>query len=148
MKWFLIVPATLIILVVVYFSILGVKSRAGSAPGPVDGQLQPCGPKPNSVCSMPGNDDQHLVDAFDYMPLSELALVIREMGGDVVVEQDDYIASEFRSGLFGFVDDLELQVGKNSAVIHVRSASRVGYSDMGVNRQRVETLRNRLGEHR
>ncbi|MCV6609409.1 MAG: DUF1499 domain-containing protein [Amphritea sp.] len=148
MKWFLIVPATLIILVVVYFSILGVKSRAGSAPGPVDGQLQPCDPKPNSVCSMPGNDDQHAVEALDYMPLSELALVIREMGGEVVVEQDNYIASEFRSGLFGFVDDLELQVDKNSAVIHVRSASRVGYSDMGVNRQRVETLRNLVGERR
>ena len=56
-----------------------------------------------------------------------------------------YIHAEFTSLVFRFVDDLELLLDSEAGVIHVRSASRVGRSDLGANRRRVEDLRRRLG---
>lgn len=58
-----------------------------------------------------------------------------------VVEDDTYWHIEFRSRLFRFVDDVEFLFDLEQKLIHVRSASRVGYSDLGVNRKRVERIR-------
>lgn len=63
---------------------------------------------------------------------------------DVVTATDAYLHAECRSPILGFVDDLELSLRPREAQIQVRSASRVGYSDFGVNRRRVEDLRKRL----
>lgn len=52
--------------------------------------------------------------------------------------------AEFTSALFGFVDDVEFLIDDTAKVIHVRSASQVGYYDLGVNRQRVNNLRSRF----
>jgi uncharacterized protein (DUF1499 family) len=60
----------------------------------------------------------------------------------IVTEQADYIHAEFTSVIFRFVDDVEFLADDLKKLIHVRSASRVGYSDFGVNRRRVETIRN------
>jgi uncharacterized protein (DUF1499 family) len=62
----------------------------------------------------------------------------------VVEETADYLHAECRSTVFGFVDDLELQLRPGEGAIAVRSASRLGYSDLGVNRSRVENLRASL----
>ncbi len=62
----------------------------------------------------------------------------------IVEETEDYLHAECRSALFGFVDDLELQLRPSESIIAVRSASRLGYSDFGVNRRRVEALRESL----
>ena len=59
-------------------------------------------------------------------------------------ETDDYLHAECRSALFGFVDDLELHLRASDGIIAVRSASRLGYGDLGVNRRRVESLRSAL----
>ncbi len=59
----------------------------------------------------------------------------------VTETRPDYLRAEFRSRVFRFVDDVEFLVDEHSRVIHVRSASRVGYSDLGVNRKRIESLR-------
>jgi uncharacterized protein (DUF1499 family) len=64
----------------------------------------------------------------------------------IVKTTDRYLHAECKSRLFGFVDDLELQLDREAGVIAIRSASRVGYSDLGVNRRRVETLRQKLKE--
>jgi len=61
-----------------------------------------------------------------------------------VKETSDYLHAECRSAWFGFVDDLELHLRPSEASIAVRSASRLGYSDLGVNRRRVEDLRASL----
>jgi len=74
--------------------------------------------------------------------LTELKDVIQRMGGEIVDDQDAYLAATFSSGLFGFVDDLEIRVDRPAGLIHVRSASRVGHGDAGVNRKRVERLRS------
>jgi uncharacterized protein (DUF1499 family) len=56
----------------------------------------------------------------------------------------DDIHAEFRSRVFGFVDDVEFFFPAGQRVIHVRSASRTGYSDFGVNRKRIERMRRQL----
>ncbi len=62
----------------------------------------------------------------------------------IVTESPEYLHAECRSSVFGFVDDLELQLRPSDGIIAVRSASRLGHSDFGVNRKRIETLRNAL----
>ena len=59
---------------------------------------------------------------------------------------DEYIHAECTSAVFGFVDDLELHLRPQEKLIAVRSAARLGYSDLGVNRKRVESLRAALRE--
>ena len=62
----------------------------------------------------------------------------------MVVADENFLHVEFRSAVFGFVDDVEFLFDDGNKVIHVRSASRVGYYDFGVNRRRVEELRKRF----
>lgn len=59
----------------------------------------------------------------------------------IATREPNYLHVEFRSSLFGFVDDVEFLADEAANVIHVRSASRIGYSDGGTNRRRVEMLR-------
>ena len=70
--------------------------------------------------------------------------ILSQMGGEVVVQQEHYVAATFSSPLFGFIDDFELRFDPATGQLHVRSASRVGYSDGGVNRKRVNQFRQRL----
>jgi uncharacterized protein (DUF1499 family) len=58
----------------------------------------------------------------------------------IASQTDDYVHAEFRSRLFGFVDDVEFLFDDDTAIVHFRSASRSGYSDMGVNRQRMTAI--------
>jgi uncharacterized protein (DUF1499 family) len=60
---------------------------------------------------------------------------------NIVTEQEHYIHAEFTSAIFRFVDDAEFYIDDAQKVIHVRSAARLGYSDFGVNRKRMETIR-------
>lgn len=65
-------------------------------------------------------------------------------GTRIVLQRNGYIHAEFFSALFGFVDDVEFFFPADEPVIHVRSASRKGYYDFGVNRRRIEGLRQKL----
>jgi len=146
MKTALVTLSVLMLALIVLFFILGVMSKSGKAPGLTEGRLSQCPDKPNCVCSEPGNDAGHSIEPIripgnsTLEPLSVLKQVIRDMGGTVQAESDDYLAATFSSPVFGFVDDLEIRVDAPQSVIHVRSASRVGHSDMGVNRKRTELL--------
>ena len=121
---------------------LGQYSRRGSAPGLVEGTLAPCPGSPNCVSSEDGTPRAERVrplarDAWDKLPAAIAAL-----GGTVTQQGPDYIAAEFASPTFGFVDDLELRRGEDA--VHLRSAARVGYSDNGVNAARLADQRARL----
>ena len=74
--------------------------------------------------------------------LVRLKTIIREMGGSIQAEKPDYLAATFTSSIFRFVDDLEIRIDTGQKMIHLRSASRVGRGDGGVNRKRVERLKN------
>ncbi|MCG6900923.1 MAG: DUF1499 domain-containing protein [Gammaproteobacteria bacterium] len=149
MKTALISLSLLVVAFIVLFLILGVLSKSGKAPGLVAGRLPNCPDKPNCVNSEQGEDAAHLIEPLAILDDDRAAAVhvlkdvIREMGGRIEAESDDYLAATFSSAIFGFVDDLEIRVDSRGKVIHLRSSSRVGHSDMGVNRKRTELLRKR-----
>ncbi len=64
----------------------------------------------------------------------------------IITESENYLHVECTSFLFRFVDDLEILLDDQQKLIHFRSASRVGYSDLGVNRQRVELIKEKLSQ--
>lgn len=105
-----------------------------------------CPTAPNCVSSL-AEEPQHAVQPLTFggnvhAAWERLKSVVENLPRtDVVVEEPDYLAAECSSRLFGFVDDLEFQLDAHDSVIHMRSASRVGYSDLGVNRRRVERVR-------
>jgi uncharacterized protein (DUF1499 family) len=73
--------------------------------------------------------------------LARLRAVITAMPrARIVTSDDNYLHAEFTSALFRFVDDVEFFLDREQRVIHFRSASRVGKSDLGVNRQRMQVI--------
>jgi uncharacterized protein (DUF1499 family) len=140
------VVAILAAVVLVRFAMLGHGSKLGQAPGLLSGALSPCPDKPNCVCSEFGEAAAHYISPLDYSGASrekawgDILQIVRELGGEIVVANDEYIASTFASSLFGFIDDVECRLEPSQKRIQIRSASRVGYSDLGVNRKRLETL--------
>jgi uncharacterized protein (DUF1499 family) len=74
--------------------------------------------------------------------LEALLRVISEQARATIIEQSDhYLHVEFKSKYFRFVDDVEFYLPNNDPIIHIRSASRVGHSDLGVNRKRMNHVR-------
>jgi len=109
------------------------------------GRLKPCPSSPNCVstqATVPGQQMAPLPYRGDRIRSRQLILaIVGAMPRTTIVSQtDDYIHVEFRSRLFGFVDDVAFLFDDEGAVIHFRSASRSGYSDMGVNRKRMEGI--------
>jgi uncharacterized protein (DUF1499 family) len=62
----------------------------------------------------------------------------------LVTQTDTYLHAEFATAVFRFIDDVEFYVDETAGVVHFRSASRVGYSDLGVNRRRMEGVREKF----
>lgn len=120
---------------------------AGERPADVGvGRLAPCPGTPNCVASQAA-DASHAIAPLRYRgdptaAMRRLADAAAGLpGARVVTARPDYLHVEYVSRVMGFVDDLEAVPGA-SGVIDVRSASRVGRSDFGVNRERVEALRS------
>lgn len=109
-----------------------------------NGKLAPCPNTPNCVNSQSG-DEQAKIDPLPAVPISQLKAVVESMERTkIITETDDYLYAEFASKLMGFVDDVEFYLDREADVIHVRSASRLGQSDLGVNRVRVQAIRANL----
>jgi len=143
----LIIIASIVLLVIIALIILGLMSHSGAPYGLAEGRLKQCPDRPNCVSSEFVSDTEHYIEPLVYSAndaaqvLPRLKAIIREMGGSLQVEKTDYLAATFTSSLFRFVDDLELRIDTDQKTIHLRSASRVGYGDGGVNRKRVELLK-------
>ncbi len=124
-------------------------SCASSPPaglGLVDNGLAPCPGSSNCVCSEDSAGDDRVAPLNFASTNPEQAWLsaqraVQELGGTVEKVTNDYLWATFSSKVFGFVDDLELRLMPQEGIIQIRSASRVGYSDFGVNRRRVESLR-------
>lgn len=129
--------------------VLSVQSARPVSVGVTDGRLKECPDSPNCVSSQ-AEDRTHwiapLACRFDVSEVpQELIDAVRALPGTTVVSQSaNYLHVEFRSPVFGFVDDVEFLVQSDLGQIHVRSASRVGRSDLGANRRRVEEIRRKL----
>ncbi|MBM4265520.1 MAG: DUF1499 domain-containing protein [Deltaproteobacteria bacterium] len=127
-------------------------SCAGTRPtnlGVETGRLTACPSSPNCVCS-DDRDAGHGIEPFRLAVGSEAGWIAARDAvaamprTTIVTERPGYLHAESRSAFFGFVDDLELCLRRDHGVIAVRSASRLGYGDLGVNRKRVESLRETL----
>ena len=111
----------------------------------IDGRLRACPSSPNCVSSE-SDVASSRVEPLTFQGTPETAWgnlkeTLRAMGGRIEEERDGYLRATFTSKVFRFVDDVELRMVSTDGIIHVRSGSRVGYSDLGVNRKRVEKLR-------
>lgn len=122
------------------------SGRGDSASGLQNGDLRPCPDSPNCVSSRSPNPDQFVLPISYSGPSgpvrNRLLAVLESMKRvRIVTATDRYIHAEFTSAVFRFVDDVECLLDEADSLIHIRSASRVGYSDLGVNRRRVERIR-------
>ena len=127
------------------------SGRRPSDLGVKDGRLAPPKRTPNNVSSQADpSDREHYVEpiALSASVAEAMAAAKRVIEGmeraAIVREEPGYLYAEFRSRMLGFVDDLELLYDERAGVFHVRSAARLGRTDFGVNRKRVETLRSLL----
>ncbi len=144
MAWLLFLP----LLVLAALALLSWHSRSGPPPGLAAGHLAPCPDRPNCVGSE-RTDRAHEVEPLGLegdpeQAWQRLRETIVRMGGHIERDTGSYLHAVFRTPLLRFRDDLECRLDSAQGVIHLRSASRVGYSDLGANRRRVEALRRQF----
>jgi uncharacterized protein (DUF1499 family) len=140
------VPLFLLLGGVVTLALFSLFARRPSNLGVRDGRLAPCPDTPNCVGTQAA-DEGHRIEPLAYDGSAEEAMVRLKAALStlprtrVVTETPDYLHAECTSLVFRFVDDVEFLLDRERKVIHFRSASRVGHSDLGVNRRRMEALR-------
>ncbi len=149
MKRILIAAACLLPLVAVVALFVAARlSRTPVEVGLSAGRLRPCPPKPNCVCS----EERSLTSSLEPLRFQGnpstafrnlLDLVAADAGAEVRTREAGYAHVVYLTPFFGFADDIELRLDTEANAIHLRSASRVGYSDLGANRKRMEALRGR-----
>jgi uncharacterized protein (DUF1499 family) len=119
--------------------------------GVVDGLLAACPNSPNCV-STQATDSQHKIEAIAFdgnldVAMRQLKAVIATIPRmKIVTETENYTHAEATSLIFRFRDDVEFFIDPQAKVIHFRSASRVGHSDLGANRPRMEKIRKAFGK--
>jgi uncharacterized protein (DUF1499 family) len=117
--------------------------------GAKDGRLAPCRSTPNCVSSQADpNDGEHYIAPIAFRGgMDEVRRAVESMAGaTVITAQANYLYAEYRTKLLRYVDDVEIL--KSGDILHVRSASRLGRRDFGVNRKRVEALRSLIQARR
>jgi uncharacterized protein (DUF1499 family) len=135
--------------VVVWAAIMVAFSLSARRPadlGATGGRLRPCPATPNCVCTFDA-DDQHRIEPLTFADGPAEAwrrlqeVLARHPRTVVVTVTEEYLHAECTSLVFRFVDDVEFLLDAAGKKIHFRSASRVGRSDLGVNRSRMEAIR-------
>lgn len=125
---------------------------AGTRPdnlGIESGKLADCPSTPNCVSSQSA-DREHYIEPLTYQSnatdaIAKLKTIIDSQDRTkLIAETGNYLYAEFASRWMGYVDDVEFYVNEQSKTIDTRSASRLGESDLGVNRQRIESIRKQL----
>lgn len=125
------------------------RSQPAYPLGLTDGRLADCPDTPNCV-STQASDPDKLIEPIPFTRLAgetqrRLEEVIHSLPRSrVVTRRPGYLHAEFRSIVLGFVDDAEFAIDDCEQLIHIRSFARVGHSDLGVNRQRMEQIRKRF----
>lgn len=131
--------------------LFGLKIFVGNQPtnlGVDDGKLAPCPNTPNCVSSQSRDDHKIEPLTFNTTPdeaFAKLKRILESSDRATIISQaPDYLYAEFSSKILGFVDDVEFYLDRDNYLIHTRSASRLGQSDLGVNRKRIEGIRAKL----
>jgi uncharacterized protein (DUF1499 family) len=150
-QWVLAVAACVLLAGVVMLALLSALARRPTNLGVHGGRLADCPDTPNCVCSQAG-DELHGIEPLRYQGRADRAMArLREVLEDlprtrVVEASDKYLHAECTSLLFRFVDDVEFLQDETAGVIHCRSASRAGRGDLGVNRRRIEAIRQAFAQ--
>lgn len=139
----------LLIIVSAYLIYLSVSSRKQPDLGLLDDQLRVCPATPNCVSSEQQDARAYIEPLIAITKTSDTGITlwegakkaVVEVGGTIMTEREGYLHATFETRFLRYVDDVELRLDKNKRLIHIRSASRVGRSDMGANRVRVEKIR-------
>jgi uncharacterized protein (DUF1499 family) len=119
--------------------------------GVKDGRFAPCKTTPNCVSSQadPADAEHYIAPIAFSGTMVELRRAVESMTRATVIrEEGHYLYAEYKSALLGYVDDVELLLDDKARLVHVRSASRLGRKDFGVNRKRIEELRSLIGSRR
>jgi uncharacterized protein (DUF1499 family) len=119
--------------------------------GVKDGRFAPCRTTPNCVSSQadPADAEHYIAPIAFGGTMMELRRAVESMErASVVREEGNYLYAEYKSKLMGYVDDVEFLLDDKARLVHVRSASRLGRKDFGVNRKRIEDLRTLIGSRR
>lgn len=115
-------------------------------------KLKQCPDSPNCVSSQ-SDSESHKINPLSYQSSAEDAIqqikqtILSLSGATLIEEKDHYLHFEFKTLLFRFVDDVEIMIDDAEKVIHLRSASRVGHSDFGTNRRRIEKIKKQFTKH-
>ncbi len=127
---------------------LAIAARVVGKPeelGVVEGRLAPCPDTPNCVSTQSGDPEKRM-DPLVYRGSTEEARrrlldIVSDLPRSSLIEQQpDYLHFLFRSPTFGFPDDVEFYFDESAGLIHFRAAARMGQSDMGANRSRMEMI--------
>jgi uncharacterized protein (DUF1499 family) len=114
--------------------------------GVENGRLAPCPDSPNCV-STQATDEEHGIAPIAYSGEMDaanatiLAILQADPQFTIITNTPTYIHAEARTAVWQFIDDVEFSFDEAEGLIHFRSASRLGYGDAGVNRQRMEAIR-------
>ena len=119
--------------------------------GVTNGQLAELPNTPNGVSSQTGSPEQHMepikMSGSAAEEMQRIKLAIESQPRAKIVDQDShYLHAEFTSLIFRFVDDVEFFIDDKDKVIQFRSASRVGHSDLGANRRRMNLLCEKINQ--
>jgi uncharacterized protein (DUF1499 family) len=131
---------------IVVMLLLSFLARRPDTLGVRAGRLAACPASPNCVCSL-DTDGQHAIAPLTFTDTPEAAwerlraALARQPRCRIVTDEGGYLHAEFTSLLFRFVDDAEFHLDAATKTIQLRSASRAGRGDLGVNRARVEAIR-------
>lgn len=115
------------------------------------GKLRPCPDSPNCVCSE-HKGHQHWIEPLSFSGEATAAWkrlmdILRTYARTKIIQETaDYIETRVRTRIFRFEDVLEFRLDRDANLIHVRSASQIGYSDLGANHRRVEAIRKLFRE--
>ncbi|MCB1156935.1 MAG: DUF1499 domain-containing protein [Leptospiraceae bacterium] len=113
-----------------------------------EGVFSPCPKSPNCISSQEKKEDkEHYIEAIVYSSSREdaqkkMIVTLQKLPRVKLVKKtDNYLHAEFTTLLMRYVDDVEFYFPENNKLIHIRSASRVGYSDLGKNRSRMKEIK-------
>lgn len=147
-RWRWIVAATglsLVVLLAIGISINMFSSKPDGL-GVTNGNLAPCPDSPNCV-STQATDAEHSIEPIAFAGTTTEAMAAIKAAlqtlprTEIKTETDNYLHAESTSLIMRYVDDVEFYFDVDAQLIHFRSASRIGHSDLGVNRKRMETFR-------
>ena len=114
--------------------------------GIIDGKFHPCPSSPNCV-STQSTDEKHKMEPLKFEGSleevkSKIINIIKSLKrSKIITDSENYLHIEFRTAVWRFVDDVEFYFDDTEKIIHFRSAARLGYSDMGVNKKRMENIK-------